>query len=81
MARKLYTCVVNNHPWAKRGHYYEEENGEVQEIKLRQDGVFAKPDGYVGIMFPFKELKDACIEIMPNDAQTAGILPSRIEHN
>ncbi len=63
MTAKLYVCVRQNHPWAKRWSYYEEKDGLVQEVKFRQEGVRHHFDGYVGKMYPFEELRDACIEV------------------
>ena len=81
MARKLYMCVVQNHPWAKPYSYWEEDGGFVQEINMRQEGSSLKFDGYKGFMYPFKELEDACvlIDYSAENYDEVGVLSSKVK--
>ena len=75
-SRRLFVCVKHNHPFAKIYHYYEEENGIVQEVRM-DGGAF---NGYTGLMFPFVDLADAVIEINYDapDPEQVGVLMSKI---
>lgn len=63
MSRRLFQCVVFNHPFAKCNSFWELEGDHVQEIKMKQGHNVAGFDGYVGLMYPFKDLEDAVVEI------------------
>ena len=60
---RLYVCTVSNHPYLKRNHFYELDKGYVQEIAMRQEGHGLQENGYVGLMFPWKDVYDGLIEV------------------
>lgn len=81
MARKLYMCVVQNHPWAAQYSYWEEEYGMVQKVKMRKEGNTLHFDGYEGLMFRFAEIEDACVlvDYQAGNADEVGVLSSKVK--
>ena len=81
MTRRLFKCVVHNHPWAECYAYYEEEDGLVQKLRMRETERGLAFDGYEGLMFPFEQLRDACVLVDYGSVHSdeVGILQSKIK--